>query len=119
MTDTASRKVPAEFAPGRRTQAGQPTVSAGAILAFYVGYEVGGFELGLVPGGASGTSGPQPQWGVEDAHAAIKRLLGLGTKVLEQVQEVGEGIKVAAVEDPFGNRLGIIQNPRFAPDKVR
>ena len=29
------------------------------------------------------------------------------------VTDVGEGIKVAAVKDPFGNRLGIIENPHF------
>jgi catechol 2,3-dioxygenase-like lactoylglutathione lyase family enzyme len=27
---------------------------------FYVGFSVGGFELGLLPDGAPGTSGPQP-----------------------------------------------------------
>ncbi len=86
---------------------------------FYVGFEVGGFELGLVPDGTSGTSGSQPLWGVEDARAAMNRLLELGAKVLEPVQDVGEGIKVAAVEDPFGNRLGIIENPHFAVSKVR
>jgi predicted enzyme related to lactoylglutathione lyase len=86
---------------------------------FYVGYAVGGFELGLIPDGTGGTSGPRPLWGVEDAHLALKRLVELGAKVLEQVQEVGEGIKVAAVVDPFGNRLGIIQNPHFAVAKVR
>jgi predicted enzyme related to lactoylglutathione lyase len=86
---------------------------------FYVGYEVGGFELGLVPDGMAGANGPRPLWGVNDAQLAINRLLELGAKLLEQVQDVGEGIKVAAVEDPFGNRLGIIQNPHFSAAKVR
>jgi len=81
--------------------------------AFYVGFEVGGFELGLLPNGAPGTNGPQPLWGVADAQAAYERLLSLGGKALEPVTEVGEGIKVAAVQDPFGNRLGIIENPHF------
>ena len=86
---------------------------------FQVGFEVGGFELGLIPDGSGGTSGPRPLWGVHDAQAAVNRLLELGAKLLEQVQDVGEGIKVAAVEDPFGNRLGVIQNPHFSPSKVR
>jgi hypothetical protein len=29
------------------------------------------------------------------------------------VQEVGEGIRVATVFDPFGNIFGIIENPHF------
>jgi hypothetical protein len=30
----------------------------------------------------------------------------------------GGGIKVAAVQDPFGNRLGIIENPHFDASAV-
>jgi predicted enzyme related to lactoylglutathione lyase len=86
---------------------------------FYVGFAVGGFELGLLPDATPGTAGPQPLWGVADADAAYARLLGLGATRLEPVTEVGEGIKVAAVSDPFGNRLGIIQNPQFDLAKVR
>jgi catechol 2,3-dioxygenase-like lactoylglutathione lyase family enzyme len=80
---------------------------------FYVGFSVGGFELGLLPNGTPGTSGPQPLWGVVSASAAFQRLLALGATELEPVTDVGEGIKVAAVKDPFGNRLGIIENPNF------
>ena len=86
---------------------------------FYVGFSVGGFELGLLPDGKSGTAGPQALWGVPDANAAFKRLIELGATELEPVKEVGEGIKVAAVKDPFGNRLGIIENPHFKTAEVR
>ena len=86
---------------------------------FYVGFAVGGFELGLLPDGRPGTAGPQALWGVTDATAAHARLLGLGAGPLEPVTEVGAGIKVAAVTDPFGNRLGIIENPGFRPEDVR
>ena len=80
---------------------------------FYVGFTVGGFELGLIPDGQPGTSGAQPLWGVADAVDAHARLLSLGATSLEPVTEVGGGIKVAAVSDPFGNRFGIIENPHF------
>ncbi len=80
---------------------------------FYVGFSVGGFELGLLPDGTPGTTGPQPLWGVADADSAFRRLLELGATALEGVKDVGDGIKVAAVMDPFGNRLGIIENPHF------
>ncbi len=85
---------------------------------FYVGFSVGGFELGLLPDGTPGTSGPQPLWGVPDASAEFERLLELGATVLDPVSEVGEGIKVAAVQDPFGNRLGMVENPNFEISEV-
>jgi len=86
---------------------------------FYVGFSVGGFELGLLPDATPGTGGPQPLWGVADAAAEFARLLALGAKELQPVTDVGGGIRVAAVEDPFGNRLGIIENPHFNSAEVR
>lgn len=86
---------------------------------FYVGFAVGGFELGLLPDATPGTSGPQPLWGVADIAFSHARLLELGAVALEPVTEVGGGIKVAAVQDPFGNRLGIIENPNFDSSAVR
>lgn len=86
---------------------------------FYVGFSVGGFEFGLLPTAQPGTTGPQPLWGVANIEAVFDRLLELGASVLDPVTEVGEGIKVAAVQDPFGNRLGIIENPNFNTSAVR
>jgi predicted enzyme related to lactoylglutathione lyase len=86
---------------------------------FYVGFQVGGFELGLVPDAEPGTAGPQALWGVPDVALALARLLELGAKPLEPVMEVGGGIRVAAVIDPFGNHFGIIENPNFDPASVR
>lgn len=86
---------------------------------FYVGFAVGGFELGLLPNAQPGTSGPQSLWGVANIESTFSRLIELGATALEPVTEVGEGIKVAAVQDPFGNRLGIIENPLFDPKAVR
>ena len=86
---------------------------------FYVGFEVGGFELGLIPDGKPGIDGPLAYWGVEDAAAEVKRLEQLGAKVIDPAHEVGEGIYVASVADPFGNSFGIIKNPHFSREKVR
>lgn len=86
---------------------------------FYVGFSVGGFELGLLPNAQPGTIGPQPLWGVANIESAYARLLELGASALEPVAEVGEGVKVAAVQDPFGNRFGIIENPNFNVSAVR
>ena len=83
---------------------------------FYVGFNVGGFELGLVP--AEDTKPNRAPagiayWGVADAQAAYKRLVELGASGFEPIQDVGEGILIGAVRDPFGNVLGVIQNPNF------
>lgn len=86
---------------------------------FYVGFNVGGFELGLIPDGQPGTSGPQPLWGVADASAALARLIELGATPLDPVTDVGGGIKVAAVVDPSGNRFAIIENPNFDPGSLK
>ncbi|HUI62188.1 MAG TPA: VOC family protein [Steroidobacteraceae bacterium] len=86
---------------------------------FYVGFTVGGFELGLVPDADPGTSGPQPLWVVAYIEAAHARLLQLGARPLDPIVEVGGGIRVAAVLDPSGNRLGLIENPNFNLSAVR
>jgi len=83
---------------------------------FYVGFNVSGYELGLDPDAAStpgGKAGAVAYWGVADAQAAYDRLISLGSVERSAVQEVGEGIRVATVFDPFGNIFGIIQNPHF------
>lgn len=81
---------------------------------FYVGFNVGGFELGLHPDESkSKGEGQIPYWGVSDAATALKRLLDHGATAHDDLQDVGEGIKVATVKDPFGNILGIIENPHF------
>jgi predicted enzyme related to lactoylglutathione lyase len=86
---------------------------------FYVGYSVGGFELGLLPDGKSGAGGTVAYWGVTDAADAVARLEALGAPVIEKLQDVGEGIRVATVADPFGNLLGIVENPSFSAANVR
>jgi predicted enzyme related to lactoylglutathione lyase len=82
---------------------------------FYVGFNVGGFELGLQPDESSRVKGDAhvAYWGVESAESAYARLLELGAASNEEIQDVGEGIKVATVKDPFGNVFGIIENPHF------
>ena len=86
---------------------------------FYVGFSVGGFELGLIPDGKPGEQGSRAYWGVADADAELKRLVEIGGRECEPVTDVGEGIKVGAVMDPFGNVFGIIENPHFKSEAVR
>jgi predicted enzyme related to lactoylglutathione lyase len=82
---------------------------------FYVGFNVGGFELGLLPDPrpAGKEGGVDVYWGVQDIHAGVEHLLAAGASRLEDPKDVGGDIKVAIVADPFGNRLGLIENPHF------
>jgi predicted enzyme related to lactoylglutathione lyase len=88
---------------------------------FYVGYSVGGFELGLLPGPEkpTGPGGQQAYWGVADAEAEAKRLVALGARPTGPVADVGEGIKHVEFADPFGNLFGILENPHFKIADVR
>jgi predicted enzyme related to lactoylglutathione lyase len=86
---------------------------------FYVGFSVGGFELGLIPDGEPGLAGVQIYWGVPDAASELARLTQLGAAIHEDVKDVGGGIKVASVRDPFGNLFGILENPHFKLEEVR
>jgi predicted enzyme related to lactoylglutathione lyase len=84
--------------------------------AYYVGYNIGGYELGLVPEPKAATKregAGVAYWGVEDIHAAYQRLLDMGATSVSDIQDVGGLILVAEVRDPFGNVLGIIYNPHF------
>jgi predicted enzyme related to lactoylglutathione lyase len=85
---------------------------------FYVGFEVGGFELGLIPDGQPGAAGATAYWGTQDIDAEVARLIALGAEVDAPVADVGGGIRVATVRDPYGNLFGVIQNPHFDRSKV-
>ena len=83
---------------------------------FYVGFDVGGFELGLLPGEeghSAGVGGTRVYWGVNDVESEYRRLLELGARSHLPPEDVGDGIVHASVIDPFGNLLGIIDNPHF------
>lgn len=86
---------------------------------FYVGFNIGGFELGLIPDGTPGATGGVAYWGVNDVDAELKRLVGIGAKIAEAAHEVGGGIIVGSVIDPFGNTLGLIYNPHFQREEVK
>src|SRR4029453_18538455 len=61
---------------------------------FYVGFNVGGYELGLDPNpfSPSGAGGVVVYWGVSNADAALKHLLFLGATERTNVQGVGQRI---------------------------
>ncbi len=85
---------------------------------FYVGFNVGGYELGLQPaeGAVMPGNSATTYWGVDDVRSTYDHLLEHGATAHEEPSDVGGDIIVAAVKDPWGNLFGIIYNPHFKLD---
>lgn len=86
---------------------------------FYVGFNIGGYELGLQPEEESVTKGESvlSYWGVNNIDVAFNHLLQLGAIEHEKPQNVGGEIVVATVKDPWENIIGFIYNPEFKLSK--
>ncbi|MBT7569358.1 MAG: VOC family protein [Rhodospirillaceae bacterium] len=83
---------------------------------FYAGFNIAGYELGLMPddtpAGAK-TANVLSYWGVEDIEAAAARFIAAGAEADSDPANVGGEIMVASVKDPWGNVIGLIYNPEF------
>jgi predicted enzyme related to lactoylglutathione lyase len=83
---------------------------------FYVGFNIAGYELGLDPNPSIAKAGPGGSvayWRVPEIDEAVRHFVSVGASIVTRVQDVGDGIKVATVADPFGNLIGLIENPHF------
>ena len=83
---------------------------------YYVGFNIGGYELGLQPDSSKAKEKGDAvvaYWGVADVNKAVKEFLASGATEHEKPQDVGEGIIVASVKDPWNNVIGLIYNPHF------
>jgi predicted enzyme related to lactoylglutathione lyase len=82
---------------------------------YYVGFNVGGFELGLDPNGGerAGAGGGVAYWGVDSMAETWPKIVALGVAIASAPRDVGDGIQVASIRDPFGNSIGIIENRHF------
>ena len=79
--------------------------------AYYVGYEVAGQHIGLVPDGAQqGMTSPVAYWHVPDIEAKLAEVTAAGATVKDAPKDVGWGRLVATFTDPDGNVLGLIQD---------
>ena len=83
---------------------------------FYVGFDVGGYELGLLPD-ADPAEGSITYWGVDDVAAAVAAAVAAGASVHVAPSDVGEGIVTASVRTPTGAILGFIYNPHFKAEQ--
>jgi predicted enzyme related to lactoylglutathione lyase len=80
-----------------------------ADAAYYVGFDVDGQHIGLVPGGG-GMSSPVSYWHVSDIEAKLAEVTAAGATVKDAPHEVGGGRVVATFTDPDGNVLGLLQD---------
>jgi lactoylglutathione lyase len=83
---------------------------------FYVGFDIGGFELGLQPDNIPSTDKVESvvsYWGVSDINETYNRLISVGATGNEPPYNVGDDLMTATVKDPFGNVIGLIYNPHF------
>ena len=84
--------------------------------SFYVGFNVGGYELGLQPDenpSKEKSESVNAYWGIDDVKGVYEKLLAAGASSFEKPTDVGGGITIASVKDPWGNVFGIIHNPNF------
>ena len=78
---------------------------------YYVGFDVAGQHIGLVPGaGAQGMTSPVAYWHVPDIEAKLAEVTAAGATLKESPRDVGNGRLVATFTDPDGNVLGLIQD---------
>ncbi len=79
--------------------------------SFYVGFNVYGCELGLDPDLNNVTTGEHSvaYWLVDNIEEAVDNLIKNDAKVINAIQQVGDDVYVAVIEDPFENYVGLIQ----------
>jgi predicted enzyme related to lactoylglutathione lyase len=86
-------------------------VEPSADSAYYVGYDVAGQHIGLVPnGGPQGMTSPVAYWHVSDIAAKLAEVTAAGASVKDEPRDVGGGRLVATFTDTDGNVLGLIQD---------
>lgn len=83
---------------------------------FYVGFDIAGYELGIVPDETAAELKVESvisYWGVEDIQSSYEWFLRQGATACEAPHNVGGELMTATVKDPFGNVIGLIFNPYF------
>ena len=73
--------------------------------AYYVGYDVDGFEVGLAPDDPAG--GPVAYADVEDLDATRASLLAAGATERSAPRQVAPEVRVCVLADTDGNPIGL------------
>ena len=117
MTDSSNQGIKTVLHPVSDLARAKPVYAAllgiqpQADAPYYVGFDVAGQHIGLVPGGAAqGMTTPVAYWHVPDIEAKLAEVTAAGATVREAAHDVGGGRLVATVTDPDGNVLGLLQD---------
>ena len=117
MTDSATEGIKtvlhpvSDLAAARAVYTALLGIQPQADASYYVGFDVAGQHIGLVPGGASqGMTSPVRYWHVPDIEAKLAEVTAAGATVNEPTRDVGGGRLVATFTDPDGNVLGLLQD---------
>jgi predicted enzyme related to lactoylglutathione lyase len=79
---------------------------------FYVGWQIGGLNIGLDPSGEErGMTGATPVFEVDDIQETFAAMVAAGATIVERVQPAGGGNLIAMLSDPDGNMIGLGQTP--------
>jgi predicted enzyme related to lactoylglutathione lyase len=95
-----------------------PSVDEPAYVEFRFGdleCELGIIDAKYATHQVGGGGGAIVYWHVDDLEAELARMVELGTTVGEGIVERGNntGFRTASVVDPFGNLIGIMNNPHY------
>ncbi len=83
---------------------------------FYVGFSIGGFELGLQPTdeiNKINNANTLTYWGVDAIEEAYTNCIAKGAVEHEKPTNVGGELMITSVIDPWNNIIGLIYNPYF------
>jgi predicted enzyme related to lactoylglutathione lyase len=118
MTDGSNKGIKTVLHPVSDLAKAKPVYAAllgiepQADAEYYVGFDVAGQHIGLVPGGGPGhMTSPVAYWHVTDIEAKLSEVTAAGGSLNEPVRDVGGGRLVATFTDPDGNVLGLLQDP--------
>ena len=75
---------------------------------YYVGFKVGGQDIGLDPHGHK--EGMTAYYQVDDIKKSLASLLDGGAKTVQEIKNVGGGRLIASVKDVDGNIIGLVQD---------
>jgi predicted enzyme related to lactoylglutathione lyase len=76
--------------------------------AYYVGFKVGGQDIGLDPNGHR--EGATAYYEVDDIRNVLQSLLDTGAQIVQEVKDVSGGRLIASVKDADGNIIGLLQS---------
>src|SRR6266516_428556 len=117
MTDSSTQGIKTVLHPVSDLARAKPVYTAllgiapQADSSYYVGFDVAGQHIGLVPsGGPQSMTSPVAYWHVPDIEAKLAEVSAAGATVKEPPRDVGGGRLVATFTDPDGNVLGLVQD---------